>query len=347
MKIIFTSSNTNSPSFQFYASSLSKINDMYPDISLGVKDNPLNINYSDYDVALFMSFKDDSYNAKKVNPTIITGVVEPRIDQKNTFVDTDFIIVNSIESRDYFSRFKSDIMIYYTYPEVPAKMECPVVKNHLVLGYHGNRLHLNAMFPRITRAIEKVNEKNPVELWAMYNIKNLGKWQIPDRANFSFDVKHIQFSEENYARYLAHVDIGLIPQLIPVRESRILRYLIGTPDRKYNERLHNYFLRFKETTNIGRHLVFAQYKIPVICDMSPSSCSYIEDEGDGFVAYHTEGWYRALKRLAYDEGLRTDMGKKLNIKYKKTATPEVQNQKLVSFINDFISAKRSKRDQLS
>ena len=221
MKIIFTSSNTQSPSFKFYAASLEKINKKNGNISIDVKNNHLEINYFDYDIALFMSFKDASYKAKKDNPSIITGVVEPRIDQKNTFEYADFIIVNSIESRDYFSMFSHNLMLYYTFPEVPDKTECPVVKNHLVLGYHGNLLNLDAMFPRITNAIDNLNKIIAVEMWAMYNIENFGKWQRPNRENFGFKVNHIQYSVENYARFMAHVDIGLIPQFISVRNSRI------------------------------------------------------------------------------------------------------------------------------
>lgn len=331
MNIVFTSSDIKSPSFLFYSESLQLINGLFHDIYMTIRNNPLEIDYSQYDVALFMSFKDASDKAKKDNPSIITAVVEPRAAQKNKFKNVDFIIVNSLEAKDYFSRYNTNLLIYYTYPQVPDKIKCPIDKKTLILGYHGNKIHLDAMYPRITSAMEKLNNKIPLTFWALYNDR-FGKWNKPEKKKFGFEVLHIPYSEENYAKFLAHVDIGLVPQFIPVRNSKILRYLIGSFNNKYNERRDNYFFRFKETTNIGRHLVFAQYAVPVISDMTPSSCMFIEDGYHGFLAYHTDGWYYALEKLAFDKVARKSIGKNLSQKYFETVTPEIQNTRLINFI---------------
>lgn len=324
----------NSPSFLFYSESFSKINGNFDNNKIEIKTDYNTIDYSEYDVALFMGFNQKSKQAKAKNSSILTGIVEPRAATNIDFSVVDFIIVNSIESKDYFSRYTSNIMVYYTYPVVPPREKCPLEKDRLILGYHGNLLHLNAMYPRITKAIKQLSEETSVVLWAMYNIKDLGKWRKPDRIDIGFPVVHIQYDNQNYARYMAHVDVGLTPQLIPVRENEILRYLIGTLDRKYNERMDNYFLRFKETTNIGRHLVFAQYAVPVVSDMTPSACSFIDDEYNGFVVSHTEGWLRALQKLASNENMRVNMGVNLRKKYMKIATHEALNEKLIHFISD-------------
>jgi len=283
-----------------------------------------------------MGSNQKSKEAKEEKSSILTGIVEPRAAQKMDFSVIDFIIVNSIESKDYFSRYSQNIFIYYTYPVVPPREISPLKKNCLILGYHGNLQHLDAMYPRITKAIEQIANEVPLELWAMYNIEKFGKWEKPDNIEIGFPVLHIQYNFQNYAKYIANVDIGLVPQLIPVRENSILRYLIGSFNRKYNEREDNYFLRFKETTNIGRHLVFAQYGIPVVSDFTPSACAFIDNEYDGFVAYHTGGWTRALQKLALDKNMRREMGINFKKKYFETATHNELNKKFIRFMSDLL-----------
>lgn len=335
MKVIFTSSRISSPSYQFYRQNLEKLSQADSETYIELSDDPKSVDYSTFDVALFMGFDPQALLAKQTNPNILIGVVEPRATQENTFEMVDFIVVNCIEAKDYFSRFNHNIMIYYAYPQVPERLDCPQEKKNLVLGYHGNKIHLDEAFPRITDAIDKLSKEITVELWAMYNIKNLGRWQLPDEKGLGFKVNHIQYGEENYAKYIAHVDIGIVPQLIPIRKNRLLMFLLSSFDRKYKENENNYLIRFKDTTNIGRHLVFAQYGIPVVSDMTPSGCDFIDDEFDSFIAYSTAGWYRALRMLAINPILREQMGKRLHDKYQKNAKVETLNKKLLSFIREY------------
>jgi hypothetical protein len=332
MKIIFSSARIKSPSRVFYSTNLQSINGIKPSILLEDNPDPLLVDYSKYDVVLFMGYDPQALLAKQRNPGVLVGVIEPRATQRNTFDGVDFIIVNSLEAKDYFSQFNRNIFMYYAYPQVPPAQSCPTQKEKLVIGYHGNKIHLDETFPRITDAIELLNKEMPVEFWAMYNIKQLGKWEAPERKHLKFNVLHIQYEEENYARYMAHVDIGIVPQLIPVSENKILRYLIGSKDRRYQENETNYFLRFKDTTNIGRHLVFAQYGIPVVSDMTPSSCSFIADGVDGMIAYSTSGWHNALTKLAHDAVLRKEMGKNFFQKYLSVAAIDLMNKNLLCFL---------------
>jgi len=283
-----------------------------------------------------MGFDPQAILAKQQNPNILVGVIEPRATQRNNFEAVDFIVLNSLEAKDYFSQFNRNMFLYYTYPQVPPVLPCPVQKEKLVIGYHGNKIHLDETFPRITDAIERLNYELPVELWAMYNIKQLGKWKVPEKKHFQFDVRHIQYEEENYAKYMAHVDIGIVPQLIPVKENKVLRYLIGSRNRRYQENETNYILRFKDTTNIGRHLVFAQYGIPVVSDMTPSACNFIDDGVNGMIAYSTAGWHNALRQLAGDNNSRKLMGNNLFNKYQRTVSIEYLNKNLIQFLNTII-----------
>jgi len=340
MRIILTSARKTGPSFIFYSKSLNKINNNFVNVSVEISTNPTSVNYNNFDVALFIGYDECSRLAKKQNKEIITGVLDPRASQKIEFEFIDFLGVNDLESRDYFLKFCKNIIIYRPYPIVPQKLKCPVKKDKLILGYHGNKIHLEAMYPRITDAIESLNREIPLELWAMYNINDLGKW----RRKLDFPVRHIQYSEENYAKYIAHTDIGIVPQLIPVTKNKILRYLIGTMRCKYNESMHDFILRFKETTNIGRHLVFAQYGIPVVSDMTPSACSFIQDNVDGFVAFHTASWHQALKKLALNPESRKLMGKNLKAKYENFASHQVQNKRLVNFLREIVNKQKLRKN---
>jgi len=333
LKLVFTSSDERDPAFNFLQDSLLKINGAFEYVTIEVHNDPNLVDYSNYEAALFFKYDEHAAYAKSKNPSLITGVIDPRAAQEQGFRDVDFIAVHDIVAKDYFSKFSCDILVHYIYPKVPEKLDCPIEKKQLVLGYHGNMIHMEAMVPRITQAIAVLGREIPLELWAMYNIEKRGQWQSPSHKNLGFSVKHIQYSSENYARYMAHVDIGLVPQLIPVRKNRLLRYLIGTLDHRYMEKSKDYLLRFKETTNIGRHLVFAQYKIPVVSDMSPAACALIEEGMDGFVAFHTQSWYRALQSLAVSSDLRDKMGKRLYEKYKKKYTHEKLNEELITLIN--------------
>lgn len=310
-------------------------------VSLEIAHDPLTVDYSSYDVALFMGFDEAASLARRKKPSILTGVVEPRAGQNNRFLNVDFLVVNSIEAKDFFSEFGSEIVVYYTYPMVPGKLECPIKKKGIVLGFHGNVHHLESMHPRITRAIAELARETPVELWAMYDVAKYGKWLRWTRKDVGFPVVHIQHTEENYARYIAHADVGLVPQLAPVSENKALRYLIGSHDGRFNERSDNYILRFKETTNIGRHLVFAQYGIPVVSDMTPSACAFIDDEKNSFMAFHTAGWYRALRALTIKRELRVSMGHGLKEKFENCASHEVLNAKLASFLLDRVRERGS------
>ena len=43
----------------------------------------------------------------------------------------------------------------------------------------------------------------------MYNIETQGKWELG--VSEGVEVKHIQWKEENYVKYMSKVDIGLNP----------------------------------------------------------------------------------------------------------------------------------------
>lgn len=337
INIIFSSSRTSSPSFQMYYENLINSHTSENLCLITGNENPKSVDYLKYEVALFMGFDPQIELAKKINPNIKIGIVEPRATQRNNFEGVDFIVVNSLEAKDYFSQFGKPIFLYPVFPVMQKKIQLDEKPDKLILGYHGNKIHLDAMIPRITDAIDQVAKDIPLELWAMYNIEKLGRWIPKNEEMWNFKIKHIQFHESHYAKYIANVDIGLVPQFIPfITDKWWMRYFASLGSR-YGENDTNYILRFKDTTNFGRHLVFAQYQIPVISDMTPSACSLIEDGMDGFTVYSTAAWKRAIQVLANDSYKRAEMGEGLWDKVKEKYSINQLNHRLCEFISKLIN----------
>jgi glycosyltransferase involved in cell wall biosynthesis len=130
---------------------------------------------------------------------------------------------------------------------------------------------------------------------------------------------------------------------MPVRESRLIRWLVGSSFSRFNERHDNFIMRFKETTNNGRAYVFAQYGIPVVADMTPSSCALFGESEYGYVAYSTNQWFNALQRLAQDMGLRRKMGLALKKRYETLAGLEEVNKRFAQFLTEIVKNSLVKR----
>ena len=90
-------------------------------------------------------------------------------------------------------------------------------KNVIKIGYHGNKLHLENMHPRVTDALIKLSENYKIEFLAIYNIDNLGIWECDFPKNLS--VQHIQWTESVYNDILSTVDIGIVPALLITKED--------------------------------------------------------------------------------------------------------------------------------
>ena len=335
MKIVLTTKKIDAPAFIFFRKQLKEISVIHlgKKISIDISHNPKKVKYVNYDVVLFMSYDEATYEAKKQNSRILTGIIDPRANHKNNLDYTDFLVVNGIESRDYFTRFIDNIFVYHLQFLVGnQKKLSPKNNKKFILGYHGNKIHLNSMFPRVTNALNKIAKEFDIELWAMYNVNKLGRCNFDKHKDILFKIKHIQYSEENYDKFLAKSDIGLVPQNIPIKKNIFFNFLVGTFDKRYNESNNDFFFRFKETTNLGRHLVFAQYGIPIISDMSPSACSFIEYGANGYLAHHSDSWYKCMRLLIENKKLRLKMGNNLKLKYKSLASPKIQNKNFISFL---------------
>ena len=173
MKVIFNTRCPESPASIFYRQGFS-----YSE----------NVSYSDWDsyekyaVALFMAFPEDLKEiaaAKKQNPGIRVGVIDPRNDRIQEYIsDIDFIVLDSIEMKDYFSYLNRPMYIYFEYQNLKQVEKRHSPKDITIIGYHGNKVHLASMYPHLTHALEALGEKYRIELHVMYNVEKLGQWRL-------------------------------------------------------------------------------------------------------------------------------------------------------------------------
>lgn len=272
-------------------------------------------NYHGYDIALFMAPDSNIAQAKRSNPKLICGIFDPKVTrrwQREEVRSADFLVVSSIEQREFFLRYNKQIFIYYMFPDIEAVAKSHVQKEKVIIGYHGNKQHLDAMVDT-SRALDELTQVYNIELWAIYNIKKLGRWKrnVPKRC----PVKHIQWSEDALVANLKECDIGIVPSVLPVGSfGRILARPLRSLVRFFNPEGYNrkdYLLRFKPSNNPGRIYVYAQLHIPVVADFTPSACELIKDENSGYLVGTTTGWYCALKQLIESHEKRATLSSNL------------------------------------
>lgn len=272
--------------------------------------------YQRYDMALFMSPDSEVAKAKSQNGRIVCGIMDPKIDYRHlrdNVKAADFCIVSSIEQRDLLYQYNRNVFIYYMFPDTAVVHKEHRSRSPIIIGYHGNKEHLDCLKPQIVGALNRLALMYPIEFWAMYNVGKSGEW----RHNLSskIPVRHIQWSEENYVNELAKVDIGIVNNEIPLDLSwrRMLArsgwYRYGL--RRYPTRQHDTIVRYKYSTNPGRVYVFAQMGIPVVTDFAPSANQFVRDGKTGMIAHTEAGWVRALEKLIVSAELRQSMSDSL------------------------------------
>lgn len=333
MKIVLNTYYPHAPASEFYLASLNKIE--------SVTLNDFN-NYDKYDIALFMTYPKDIEECRKTKiafPQLITGVIDPRSNSAiEPFLDTiDFFIVDGIEMKDFFSGYGKPILMYSEYPDIPVFKKNHTVKKPIVIGYHGNKVHLVSMYPHITYALDKLAEEYELEFWAVYNIDQLGLWKtgVPKRIK----IRHIQWTPDVYVKELSHVDIGIVPNLLPMKNVGWAKHLCATYPKFFNENQNDYLIRFKMPSNAGRILVFGKLGIPVVSDMFPSGLQCITDGINGFIAYSSGGWYYSLRLLIEDYKLRNKFATEMQRIIAERYEFNVQNKRLMTMFENLISKK--------
>jgi hypothetical protein len=303
--------------------------------------------YDQYDVAIFMPYDSEVQKARHQNPDIIIGFADPKIKKHvENAKEADFLLVSSYEQRDTWLKYNRNIFIYYMFPETEHIPKVHKQKDKIIVGYHGNKIHLNCMYPNVTLALEELSRDFEVEFWALYGYESSGMWGIglPDPTKVK--TVHINWSttypNDNY-RKLVNIDIGICPTLIPIKMPQLFKFLSKRSRRSFLEDSNDYFTRYKCSSGPGRHYVFSQLEIPIVTDFFPSGSRFIQHEETGFIAYSPEGWYEALFSLASDPELRNSMAQNCYRLFNENFSREITFNKFLHFLNQVISDKASNK----
>jgi len=294
--------------------------------------------FEKYDVILLMYSDCKKYLEKirKMAPLCKIGIVDPRVAE-GSILKGDFIVAQGIEEENWFSDYYFDIFRYDFHPINQCTLKKHCDNNKIILGTHGNKIHLHTMYPYLSRAIEALGQDFDVEFRAYYNIKEYGQVDFDLFPSGNVVFKEIQWSWDIYQNSLPEVDIGVVPNLIPIKDLNKAKRTIECYPAFFNEHLTDNLVRYKGTSNIGRLYPFAQLGIPVVADLYPSSCNAIEPGVTGFFGGSTGMWYRALYKLASSAELRQSIGWKMQERYLATATPNIFNEKFLEFLLNICS----------
>jgi len=272
--------------------------------------------YERYDVAVFMAYDNDMVAARQTNPDIRIGLADPKQATPEHMAaarDADFLIVTGVEQRDVFYRHNRNVLAYCMFPPMPPAERVHVDKAPIVIGYHGNRVHLECMCESVTPALNALAKERPLEFWAIYNIEALGQARIGMPDSLAMKVRHIQWSEkvepgsevsQSMYQELRHIDIGILPNMMPIRDRLDVLELTAYDEPEFMYEPFDYLLRFKASCNAARLYPYAQLGIPVVGDFAPSASQMIRDGESGFVACSPHGWFEALDALAASADLR-------------------------------------------
>jgi glycosyltransferase involved in cell wall biosynthesis len=251
----------------------------------------------------------DLIEIKRKQPNSIVGLIHPSDSNtmgKKKINLSNFLICGSGTERDYYLKYKKKIIIFPHIEIINTNLINPknnqIDKNKIKLGYHGALEHLMEFPDELTKALEKISKEVSLELVVVYD-KSLGNWKKPN-----INIKEHDWSFENLIREMSSVDIGLVPSLRKnnfFRKGLLKNSFLNLTSESPSNISQDYLLQYKVTTNNGRALIFHELKVPVIADFAPENFIINGDSSCGYLAHSEEGWYEAIKDLAFNENKRT------------------------------------------
>lgn len=299
--------------------------------------------YERYDVAVFLGTDEEIAAVRRASPGTRVGLSDPK-QSRQEWIDAaraaDFLLVSSVEQREAFLRLNRNVHVLYMFPPVPAREKVHEARERLVVGYHGNRVHLEAMEGTgVKAALEELGRRRPVELVAVYNVEARGRAVLGMPDARTVDVRHVQLApatrpdgtvSDTILEELARVDVGIVPNLLPVEGGAGALRATASLDPALAYEPFDHLLRFKASSNPGRLYPFARLGIPVVADLTPSLAQFVLDGVSGILAGSARGWLEALERLADDPALRTSMAAELRARLDEAYDRQVDD--LLAFL---------------
>tara|TARA_Y100001963_G_scaffold90353_1_gene124594 strand:- start:2385 stop:3350 length:966 start_codon:yes stop_codon:yes gene_type:complete len=318
MKITFNTSQPNAPCSMFYSEALHGME------GLTFYDGKLSL----YDVGLFMTYDHAMIKAVRQKfPNLKIGIIDPRnYEVYESTQYCDFLVIDSVEMEDYWRKSRKPLFNYVEYPNIPSIKKQHEEKDKVIIGYHGNQIHLECMAQNVTPALSELGEKYNLELLVMHNGSAPSGRESWYPKNVS--VRHIPWSMENYTRELSKSDIGIVPN--NMIHDTTTKHLTST-NSSFNYNRDDYSLRFKMPSNPGRFVIFGKMGIPVVADFYPSALQLLQD-GTGFVAHSPDGWRHCLEQLISSRELRQNMGDSLQNLVETRYNFTTQNKRFLQFL---------------
>lgn len=270
--------------------------------------------YKYHDIVVFMGYDHDIERARRENPKIKVVLADPKLSTReyiSAAKAADLLLVSSVEQRDVFLQLNRNIQVYYMFPEMDEKSKVHSQSGGVVIAYHGNRVHLEAMCPILRPALEALTKTYKVTLLCIYNIANLGRAELESLEYAGVCVVHYQWSQDTLVEILFGADVGIMPNELPIRNRQNALWHTAFKIGNYAYEPFDHLVRYKASANPGRLFPFVCAGLPVIADFCPSASQFIHDAESGFIVSRPDGWYFALKKLADSAELRQSNAKKL------------------------------------
>jgi len=322
MKIVFITASPDAAASFYYWSALKTI----PDIVQYQN----NTNLEQYDVALVMTY-DHHIVAKIKNsfPNIKVGLIDPRSYKvKESAVAADFLICDSIEMEDYWRCVGKPIFRYVEFPNIQNVKKVHKEKEKMIIGYHGNHIHLECMSENVTPAIEKLAKKYELEMRIMCGYKKFTgseSW-IPKGVK----ITQSGWSMENYINFLGGCDVGIAPNNMIHNDKEKKD---SSTNKSFNYSKDDFSLRFEMPSNPGRPIIFGKLGIPCVSDFYPSALQ-IFDGTNGYVAHNEAGWFWCLDQLLSSAEKRQNISDKFQKEIEEKYDFKKQNSEFLKFLKE-------------
>ena len=276
-------------------------------------------NYSDYDYLFLMGNDEHFQEIRNKNPKIKIVLCDPKQSSKDyikNVMSANLVLACSNEQRDSFLRLNQKILVYPTYPNIRLSLKKHKKKSAITIGYHGNKVHLEAISENIIKSIENISLTRRINLNLIYNIRNLGVANIKLNKNKNLNINHIQWDNLTFKKEIKKIDIGIVPSLLPIKNIEKTKKKVMVKNLDVNYEPFDYLLRYKSSNNSGRISVFAKYGIPVIAEPTQSNCEVIKNGENGYICFSFDNWRYTLDLLCENHLLRKKISRNLinNIK---------------------------------
>ena len=257
----------------------------------------------------------------------------------------DFFVAGSIEEMDRILWLGKPVFLFPLIERMYTKTKIHSDKRPIVLGYHGNGLHIEEFFPHLTEAIEILAGEVQIKLLAIYpRPADEPEWRWQTGRPSIDDIEEIDWNLETVERELLRCDIGLVPGINHIsydeRREWFAKLTDRNPERLGFEGAGPYLLRFKGFSNAGRAFVFHQLGIPVVACFMPSHFHILGNPDCGYLAHSTEGWLRGLRELCSSVERRQKVANAAGREFRRLYDPHAWAQRFHDQLAHLLSERR-------